>query len=275
MGTNFLLFGFGRSSGSVLFDPTLPFTDVKATIYTPLVGLGRTFGLFGRQSLLVAVLPYAWGDISGKVFEQQASISRSGLADTKVKLSVNLHGNPAMHIPEFMKSKHRHLMVGTSLTFSVPTGQYDPAKLINLGTNRWAFKPEIGISVPIKKVDLDLYAASWFFTGNPQFYPGQSYRSQQPLPSLQAHVSYNLTNRLWTAFDCTWYAGGSATVDDGIPSERQNNSRVGVTVSLPLMKTQSIKVAYSAGAVARVGSNFNTLSVAWQYVWFDKRAKKP
>lgn len=270
-----MLFAFARSSGSVLFDPTLPFTDVQATAYTPIVGLGRTFGLFGRQSLLVAALPYAWGPITGKVFEQQQSITRSGLADIKVKLSVNLHGSPAMHVPEFMKSKHRSVMVGTSLTFSVPTGQYDPAKLINLGTNRWAFKPEIGISVPIKKVDLDLYAASWFFTGNPQFYPGQSYRSQEPLPSLQAHLSYNLKTRMWVAFDATWYAGGSATIDDGPPSERQNNSRVGATVSLPLMKTQSIKVAYSTGATARIGTQFSTLSVAWQYVWFDKRTKKP
>jgi hypothetical protein len=275
VGTNFLLFGFGRSSGSVLFDPTLPFTDVKATIFTPVMGLGRTFGLFGRQSLLVAVLPYAWGDISGKVLEQQTSISRSGLADTKVKLSVNLRGNPAMHIPEFMKTKHRNFIVGASVTFSIPTGQYDPVKLINLGTNRWAFKPEIGVSFPVKKVDLDLYAASWFFTSNPDFYPGHGYRTQEPLPSLQAHVSYNIKTRLWAAFDCTWYAGGAATVDDGNPSEPQNNSRVGVTVSLPLMKTQSLKVAYSAGATARVGANFNTLSVAWQYVWFDKRAKKP
>jgi hypothetical protein len=275
VGTNFLLFGFGRSSGDVIFDPTLPITDVKATIYTPVLGLGRTFGMLGRQALIVAALPYAWGDVNGKVFEQQESIRRSGLGDTKVKLSVNLRGSPAMHIPQFMKTPHRNMIIGASLTFSVPTGQYDPTKLINLGTNRWAFKPEIGVSFPIKKLDLDVYAASWFFTGNPQFYTGQKYRSQQPLPSIQAHVSYNVRTRLWVAFDTTWYTGGSATVDDGPPSERQNNSRVGVTVSLPLMKTQSLKVAYSAGAIARVGSNFKSLSVAWQYVWFDKATKRP
>ena len=37
----------------------------------------------------------------------------------------------------------------TSLTVNAPTGQYDGTKLINVGTNRWAFKPEVGLSHPV------------------------------------------------------------------------------------------------------------------------------
>jgi hypothetical protein len=48
----------------------------------------------------------------------------------------------------------------------------------------------------------------------------------------------------------------------------QNNSRAGVTFSAPFGKKQSLKLAYSAGTTARIGSDFKTVSVSWQYSWF-------
>ena len=275
-GTNFMIAGFGTSSGSVLFDPTLPITDVHANLYSPLVGVGRTMGIAGRQALVTAALPYVWGDIEGKVSEQQTAITRSGLADLRVKLAFNLRGSPALTPQEFAKSRHRGIIVGTSLSVVVPIGQYDPAKLINLGTNRWAFKPELGISYPRKRWNFDLYAAVWLFTKNPIFYPGTSMRRQDPLSSLQAHVSYTIRPRLWLAVDSTWYGGGAGHVNDGPATGRLSSSRIGVTLSLPLRKKQSLKVAYSTGATARSGADFSTLSVAWQFMWFDRqRSKKP
>ena len=38
------------------------------------------------------------------------------------------------------------LIVGASLQVSAPFGQYDNDRLVNIGTNRWSFKPESGIS---------------------------------------------------------------------------------------------------------------------------------
>ncbi len=275
-GTNFVMAGFGTSSGSVLFDPTLPITDVQATLYAPTVGLGRTLGIAGRQALVTAALPYVWGNVEGKVSEQQKAITRSGIADLRVKFAFNLRGSPALTPQEFTKSHHRGVIIGTSLAVVVPTGQYDPGKLINLGANRWAFKPELGISYPYKRWNFDMYAAVWLFTNNPTFYPGTSMRRQDPLPSLQAHVSYTIRPRLWFALDSTWYGGGAAYVNNGPPSGSLSNSRVGATLSLPLRKRQSLKVAYSTGATTRSGSDFSTLAVAWQLVWFDHaRSKKP
>ena len=40
-------------------------------------------------------------------------------------------------------------IVGVSLLVQAPTGQYDPDRLINIGTNRWTFRPEVGVSVPV------------------------------------------------------------------------------------------------------------------------------
>jgi hypothetical protein len=268
VGLNFVVVSFGRSTGSVTFDPTVPITDVQAHLNIPALGVGHTFGIWGRQALLTAALPYVWGDVEGKVAEQQQRITRSGLADLRLKLSVNLHGNPALTPQEFAKDRRRGLLFGTSLTVQAPTGQYDAAKLINLGTNRWSFKPEVGISYPWRKFDLDVYAGAWFFTENARFYPGNSLRTQDPITTLQGHVSYTILRQMWLAVDATWYQGGAGYVNDGPPSASQNNTRFGATLSLPLSKRQSLKVAYSAGATARTGSNFDTIGVAWQFRWF-------
>jgi hypothetical protein len=270
VGAAFVVLGFARSAGSVVFDPTIPITDVEAKINSTMAASGYSFNLGGKLALVTAALPYSWGDVTGKVGEQAGAVTRSGLNDSRIKLSVNLVGNPAMRAREYMKAP-RKTIVGTSLTVVAPSGQYYGTKLINLGTNRWAFKPEIGIAVPKGRWDFDAYLGTWLFTGNDNFYPGDLSRSQDPVVALQGHVSYTFKPRLWAAFDATWYHGGSSTVEGGAPSGGMNNSRMGATLSIPAGRQQSFKLAYSSGVVVRTGTNFRSLSVGWQWLWLTKR----
>jgi hypothetical protein len=266
VGTTFLVAGAARSTGSVVFDPTLPFKDVEAGINGLVVGAGTTFALFGKLALVSGTFPYAWGDISGLVGEEAREVTRAGLADTRVRLSINLLGNPAMRVRDFVKAPRRTI-VGASVAVSAPSGQYDSTKLINLGTNRWAFRPEVGVSVPLGRWDLDAYLGAWLFSTNPDFYPGGLTRTQDPVVALQAHVSYTFKPRLWLAVNSTWYAGGDAQVDDGPPSGAVNNSRLGATLSVPTGRQQSFKVSYSSGVAVRTGTDFKTITVAWQWLW--------
>lgn len=267
VGVTFLQFGFARSSGDVTFDPTIPITNVEATFYSPTVAVSHTFGLFGRQTLLSVGIPYSWGNVSGDVGTQSGTVYRSGLADMRFRYSINLHGSPAQSPKDFKPTSHDYV-IGTSLSVQAPSGQYGSTKLINIGTNRWAFKPEIGFSYPVRRLFLDLYAGATFFADNGSYYPGTSDRSQAPLTALQAHVSYTVRRGLWAAFDATWYGGGAVSLNGGPFSDRQSNSRLGGTVSLPLPGRQSIKVAYSSGVSGRIGADFSTLSISWQRVWF-------
>jgi hypothetical protein len=273
-GANFAVLAFQDLSGTVLFDPTLPITNVNARLYGPALGLGRTFDILGRQALVTAALPYIWGTVSGQVFEQQKTVTRSGTADLRLKFAFNLHGSPALTPQEYAKRRKRGLIVGTSLMVTAPSGQYDKTKLINLGTNRWAFKPELGLSYPWRKWYFDLYSGAWFFTKNSSFFPGDALRRQNPLATFQGHVSYTVRPRLWFAFDSTWYGGGASRINDGPPTGRLSNSRLGATLSIPIGKRQSLKIGYSRGATARSGANFSSLGVAWQFLWFD-RHKRP
>jgi hypothetical protein len=270
VGAVFVVAGYARSTGSVVFDPSLPITDVEAKVNGALLAGGYTFGLAGKLALMTGALPYAWGDVSGRVFEDAQTVTRSGLSDARVKLSVNLVGNPAMGVRQYVKTP-RKTIVGTSLTVVTPAGQYYDTKLINLGTNRWAFKPEVGVALPKGPWDIDVHLGVWLFTDNPDFYPGGKSRSQEPVVALQGHLSYTFKPRLWAAVDATWYNGGAATVEGGTPGSGMNNSRLGATISLPVRRQQSLKVAVSRGVIVRTGTNFTALSVGYQWLWFTKK----
>lgn len=267
VGLNFAVLAGGRSTGEVLTDPSVPIQDIEAELNFGAAGYGRTFGIAGHQAAMLIVTPYVWGDVSGNVFEQARSVTRSGVGDTKLRMSVNLIGGEALTPKEFMKRTPRTTL-GTSLSISMPTGQYDPDKLINIGTNRWAFKPEIGLTIPHERWMFDVFAGVWLFSANPDFFGGV-HREQDPMPTLQWHVSYTLRPRAWVAFDSTYYFGGETSANGVDAGDRKENSRVGVTLSLPVGKSQSLKFNWSKGATARLGSNFTTFGIAWQYSWFD------
>jgi len=264
--------GFAFSSGSVLTDPTLPVQNVHANVSTPSLGVARTFGLLGKTAQALAALPYSWAEVTGDIGEQTARTTRSGLSDMRLRLSVLLAGAPAMTLQQMMKSPRKPI-IGASLTVSAPTGQYYPHKFVNLGTNRWGFKPEIALSYPLgKKWLADVYAATWLFTTNDAFYPGTSTRSQSVVGALQAHISYSFTPRAWAAFDSTWYSGGAAAVNGGPAGTSLSATRVGATVAFPVGNRHAVKIAYSTGAIVRFGANFNTVSIGWQTVWLERRA---
>jgi hypothetical protein len=268
-GLNFLVIVAGRSSGGVVVDPALPVDDVHASVNSLALGVGRTFDLLGRTALLVAAVPYAWAEATGQVGETAARVSRSGLTDPRIKLSVNLVGGRAMTAREFALAE-RPTIIGVSLSVAPPLGQYYPTRLINLGANRWSLKPEVGVSRLLGKWTIDGYAGVWLFTENDEYFTGASIRTQDPVVALQVHASYTLKPQLWLAVDGTWYSGGTTTVDGVDKANQQRNSRVGATLSLPLTRRQSLKVAGSAGATTRIGADFETVAIAWQLSWFGQ-----
>ena len=265
-----LISGFSYSQGGVLTDPTLPLENLKANVEVASVGAGRTFGLFGRTAQAIAVLPYAWAQANATVKGEYESLTRAGLSDIRVRLSVLLFGGKALKRSEFSKEKS-NTVVGTSIMVTAPSGQYFSNKLINLGTSRWSFKPEVAFSQKIaSRWMIDFYTGVWLFTTNSSFYPGNSVRKQDPLVAFQTHVSYNLNTLTWIAFDATFYTGGQSSVNGAHLHDQQENSRFGATIALPVGKRNSLKIAYSKGAIIRVGADFSTVTLGLTSAWFDK-----
>jgi hypothetical protein len=266
---SFLVVGLALSKGGLVTDATLPVPDLRAKTETSSVGFARSFSLFGRTAQAFGVIPYSWAQPADNPSDETANISRAGFSDMRLRLSVLVRGAPAAPVADIVKTPRRTIL-GTSLTVIAPTGQFFSDKVVNLGANRWAFKPEFAVSRPIgQRWLLDLYAALWMFTANDSFYPGTSTRTQAPLSTFQGHVSYDFRRQLWAAFDATYYVGGRSAVENVEADDRQSNVRLGGTVALPVGTRHSIKLAASRGAIVRFGTNFTTISVGWQTVWVD------
>jgi len=266
VGVNFAGLIYGRSEGDVVFNASLPLEDVEATVSSATLAYGRTFGLANRSASISIAVPYIRATVSGETGEARGEVHRSGLADTHLRFAVNLLGLPAMSLRELEQRRPRPTL-GASVLVVAPTGQYDSARLINIGSNRWAFKPELGLSVPMNRWYFDLYAGVWLFTENSDYFR-ESEVSQDSMTSVQAHVSYTFRRNLWLAADATYYAGGRTHINDVPRPNRQENTRVGLTLSVPAGRGHSIRIAWSDGATVRVGGDFSSVSLAWQYTWF-------
>ena len=266
IGLNFLGLGASYTTGGVVTDPASTVQNVQARVYTASPYYGRTFGLFGRLASVTVITPFAEANVHGDVQDVGRSIDRSGLLDPQVRFAVNLLGGPALKPREFVRHKPETTL-GASIIVNAPFGQYDPAKLINLGTNRWSCKPELGLSHPAGDWTFELYAGVWLFEANDNFFGGQVKR-QDPLASYQTHIVYEMRPRLWAAVDFTYYVGGETTVNGKPQNDRQGNTRAGLTLSVPIKQDQSLKLSWTRGVSTRIGSSFDTFGIAWQLLWF-------
>jgi hypothetical protein len=270
---NFATIVASYSGGEVTFDPSLPVEDVTADIYMSSLGYARTFGLAGRSANIAVALPYVVGDLEGLYLGDFTTAHRSGIGDMGARLSVNLLGAPAMTMKEFAGYRAKTL-VGVSLAVFGPTGQYDPSKAINIGTNRWTFKPEIGVVRVVGKWAFDAYLGGKFFTTNTNFFGGAT-RVQDPILLTQVHVRRAFGPRLWAAFDANYWWGGQTTVNGVESDDLQSNSRVGLTVATRFGRNHTLRFAYSRGAFTRIGGDFDSMGFSYGFSWIRLRPKAP
>ena|SRR6185369_13944726 len=268
VGSQFIVFSTAFQTGDVLTDAALPLTDVSVKLTAGSFAYGHTFGMAGRQANLIVASSYVKGHASGSVSEDRLKVTRSGGADVRLRFSTILMGGPALSPKEFATRKPGALL-GASISVVIPSGQYDPRRLINIGSNRWSFKPEVGWSKPFGRWTIELVGGVWLFTANNEFFGGVR-REQKPLVSLQSHVIYTIRPRMWAALDTSYYTGGRTAINSVVNADRQANSRIGGTFSFPVTQRQSVKVAFARGLTTRFGGDMTTVVVGWQYAWVNK-----
>jgi hypothetical protein len=268
-GSNAVTLTWSYFNGGVNFNGAVPITGATGIYNISSFSYYHAFGLFGRSANFAASLPYAIGNFQGQVAQQERSVYRSGLVDFSMRFSVNLLGGPAMSAEKFARWKQKRLL-GASLRVIAPTGQYDPTKLVNWGINRWAFKPELGYSEQWGNWLVDAYAGAWFYTTNPASYdlPQPQPQSEQPIGSLEGHLSRNFKYGTWVSLDGNFWWGGVTTLS-GIQNvaTKQTGSRIGITAAWRFSKHQSLKVSYSNGTYIRFGGNYQVVQAGWQYSW--------
>lgn len=275
--SNAVTLSYSYSTGDINMGGTVPITGAGGDINLSILSFYHSMDIMGRSSNMTVSLPYAVANFRGEVIGTDTAARRSGLMDLVLRFSVNLKGARAMHIDQF-RSWRQKTIIGASLKVVAPTGQYDPTKLINPSGNRWAFKPELGLSQRWGHWIVDGYAAVWFFTKNHDYFsrnqysPSTNYQTQSPIGAIEGHLSYDVKPRLWASFDGNFWYGGRTSMN-GVLSRPtlQSNSRIGGTCSIPVNRHQSLKFSYAHGARIRFGGRTNNVSIAWQYSWLGFR----
>jgi hypothetical protein len=265
VGLNFAIAGYAYTTGGVVADPSIPLDNAKIDVHSAVLAYAHSFAAWGRSAKFDAIGTYSTLAGSANFAGVPRTRDVSGWGDPRMRLSINLHGAPAMNLREF-RSYRQDLIVGASLSAWAPVGQYDETRLINIGTNRWSLKPEIGASQALGPWIVELIGAAQFYEDDDDFL-GTSTREQEPVYSVQGGGIRSFASGAWLALFATYYSGGRTTVDGEPGKDFKNNSRIGLTLSLPINRNNSVRIYANTGVSTRTGSDFDALGVAWQYRW--------
>ena len=266
VGFNLITTSGSFSTGALSFDPTLPVENAHAKLGVGTVGYGRTLRVAGRFANVIFVLPYVYGHAQGIFLGQQAERWLNGIGDPVVRVGINLVGAPAM-TPKEYAAYRPGVLVGLSLTMSLPLGEYEADRFINIGRNRWAFKPEIGISSTHGKWTVEGDFSTGFFTDNTNYVNGHTL-AQAPIASVQGHLIYTIRRGYWIAGDANYFYGGRLTNNGVEAASKISNSRIGVTVAVPIpFINRQIRIAYSDGLRTALGGDFRTIGVSYSHAW--------
>lgn len=269
VGMNFILIGTAFTSGALPEDPALPLTDSQIETSGVVLGYVRTFDAGGKLGRVELVVPVT--RLEGRALFNGAPVERevTGSGDPTMRLSAILHGAPAMNARQF-RSFRQDWLVGTSVLVQLPLGQYDPSRLVNLGANRFAVRPEIAVSRALGRLVLEGTAAASLFSDNRDFFGGAT-RTQDPLFSTRMHAAFSFPKGGWVSLDSTFFTGGRSAVDGVLRNDFNSNWRTGMTLTLPVSRALSLRLFGSTGVTPRTGQNFDLAGAALQFRWLDPK----
>jgi hypothetical protein len=261
---NFLIGGYAHTQGTVGVDPSVPITDTEVKLNSAFLAYVRTLDLWGKSGKVDVIIPYTWAYGKAKLAGQERERKVYGFSDPRLRFSMLLYGAPALSLQEFRDYKP-DLIIGSSVEVTLPLGKYQSDRLLNVGTNRWSFKPEVGVSKTLGPLTLELSTGVRFYTDNNDFLGGRTLQVS-PLYSVQAHLIYSIMPGIWLGLDGLYYTGGRGTID-GKKGESLEDARIGLTLALPVNRNNSIKLYASTDVYTKTGTESDVLGIAWQFRW--------
>jgi hypothetical protein len=266
VGVNQLETDYAFVHGNASVDPSLIVAGANLDVNVGTIDYTRYFDLFHRLAWVEAALPIA--HLSGAISGTSIQGSSAGAGDSAYTLAMLVKGGPALRAAHF-DSYTPTTIVGVSVAFTAPTGLYNPDKILNLGSDRWSFKPEIALSHPFgpeQKWQLDAYANGYFYTDNTA-YRGREILRQQPLTGLEGHVSYSFNDSLWISSD-TRYSFRGATVIDGVAQNNaQQNLIVGSEMNVSINSRHSLLLEFAKAVIHHNSPAVVGLAVKYDYTW--------
>ncbi len=266
VGTNQIEIAYAYARANASIDTSLIVSGARFDLNQETITYTRYFGFLHRLIWVEAGVPLA--DLNGSLSGTSLQSSTVGTGDSSYTVAALLEGGPALSVAQF--ASYRPITtVGVSLTITAPTGQYDPHQVLNLGSDRWSFKPEIAISHPFgteQKWEVEGYANSFFFTDNTS-YRGREILRQRALPGLEGHISYSFIDRLWASLDARYSFRGSTFINGVNEDNAQQNFSLGSEVNLSLNSRNSLVFEFAKSLLHKNGPASSGFAVKYHYSW--------
>jgi hypothetical protein len=266
IGINQLELGYAYVRENASIDPSLIVPGAKFNLNQGLIDYTYYFGLFHRLTWVEAGIPVA--DLSGSITGTKIKGSATGTGDFSYQLGALLKGGPALSVDQFENYKPT-MTLGVSLSLTAPTGLYDPNKLLNLGSDRWSFKPEIALSYPFgpeQKWEFDAYGNAYFYTDNNSYHGAETLR-QGPLPGVEGHISYSFNDRLWASLDTRYSLHGTTFVSGVDQDNAQQNFILGNEINISFDSRNSLVLEFAKAVVHQNGPSLTGFTVKYDYTW--------
>lgn len=255
-----------RGNGDIAFDPVLQIEDATVESTTTVVSFLRTFELLGQTARFDVRLPFKHSRWEGLLAGEPRSVGRTGMADPRVRLSVNFLGSPPLRGNEFQAYKASHpvdTVAGAALALTLPLGEYQDDKLLNLGANRFAITPQLGVVHRRGPWSYELTGSVSFYTDNREFLVEHT-RGQDPLFALQTHVVYNSLGGRWISLSAAYDWGGRSTIDGLARNDYREDLLYGIAAGIAVDRQSSIQVAYVANRIQTdVGADTDNFAVGF------------
>lgn len=270
MGASFAGVGYNYTESDIFSDPTLSLENVNLKLHTWGGAYIHAFELFDKSARIDIKQAYQKGKWTGLLDGKPASATRSGWSDTFVRFAVNLYGAPPLSGEKFAAYRSKiedETIVGVGLEVRLPTGHYIEDKLVNIGQNRFAFRPQIGIVHTFGKWTTEVNGEVAFYTKNDEFFDGSTLE-QKPMYRATVHAIRSFSPGQWVGVGIGYEFGGEYTLNGVDKEDKKKNIGWALAYRHPITRQIGIKVKYiGIRAKALTGFDSETFAVDAVFAW--------
>lgn len=270
MNLNIIGVGTAATDGDIYFNPVMQIEDGRFELYSAVASYMRTFEWLGKSSRVDVMLPYANGRWDGLLQGEYASVRRDGPADPRIRFSMHLLGSPPLagqELVEHVVNNPVRTTVGAAIAVNLPFGEYLPDRLINLGRNRLAIRPQLGVLHHRGPWQFELTTTLSFYGDNDE-YLSDNRLEQDHQWFVQGHVIRSFARRFWGSVGAGFSFGGEANLN-GVALDNEDRTRfLALSFGTSIGKNHAVKIAFvNAETNVLVGTDSNSLVMAWATNW--------
>lgn len=242
-------------------------TVVDSATLTP--SYRHTFDIMGDAGTFLIGFPV--GALSGTIhtpFGDFPASTNPAPGDFFIGGTLGIVGAPALSPMQYAQYQ-AGLQVSVSTRLFLPTGDYNSARPLNLGGNRWSLQTNLPISYVLggslvnpQLTTLEIMPSVQIFGDNPDSPGSHAVTSQAPLYGLEGHVTHNFSPMVWVSADAYGLLGGETTIGGVAQGDSQQSVSLGGTLGLTFSPSFAVRLSYDRQVYSKAPSSAGSTAMA-------------